>query len=64
MHPTANSASLIESSNGFEVVCAAGDAGRYVSATRGINESSRRASIECSSSCVDNASGGLNVDAS
>ena len=29
MHPTANSAALIENSCGFEVGCAAGDAGRY-----------------------------------
>jgi hypothetical protein len=28
MQPTANSAALIESSGGFEVLCAAGDAGR------------------------------------
>jgi len=29
MHPTANSVLLIENLNGFEVECAAGDAGRY-----------------------------------
>ncbi len=28
MHPTANSGALIVNLNGFEVVCAAGDAGR------------------------------------
>jgi len=29
MHPTANSAALIENLNGFGVECAAGDAGRW-----------------------------------
>ena len=29
MHPTANSVPLIDSLNGFEVECAAGDAGRW-----------------------------------
>jgi hypothetical protein len=35
MHPTANSVALIVNLRGFDAVCAAGDAGRYVSASRG-----------------------------
>ena len=38
----------------------AGDAERYVSASRCINEDFRRASIECCRACVDHARGGVN----
>jgi Pyruvate/2-oxoacid:ferredoxin oxidoreductase gamma subunit len=45
--------------NACYIVCAAGDAGRYVSAAREIDIASRRASIECHAACVDNARGWL-----
>jgi len=42
----------------------AADAWRYVSASRWIKETSRRASIEYCASCVDNARSWLNIDES
>jgi len=60
MHPTGNSVDVIRKA-GCSLQCfPAGDAERYVSASRCINEDSRRASIECCRACVDNARGGVN----
>ena len=46
MHPTANSAAFIENLGGFEIECAVGDAGRYVSALRISEDARRRRAVE------------------
>jgi len=61
MHPTENSLDVMRKVGCLSQCFPAGDAGRYVSASRCINEDSRRASIEWLSTWADNARGGLNV---
>jgi hypothetical protein len=60
MHPTRVSVDVIREIGCLSQCFPAGDAGRYVSASRGIKEVSRRASIESWRGDVDNASGWLN----
>jgi hypothetical protein len=45
MHPTANRVNVIRETPAIQRLVAAGDAGRYVSASRAINEDSRRAFV-------------------
>ena len=45
MHPTAKGVAFIRKTPCLMRLCAAGDAGRYVSASRVIQEASRRASV-------------------